>query len=329
MSLPILTTSARKSLKRCPQQWVWRYEDGLVPRGDDGTADALWFGIGVHLALAEWYKKGKRRGQHPADTFEDWASDEIRYVKANREDWDDVPKYEDALELGIAMLEQYIDKWGQDEQWNIIHIEHPFKVRITRKGTPLAIFQSTFDGVERDEVDGGIYLLEHKTATTISLAYLELDDQAGAYWAVASDVLRSEGILKEREKIKGIQYNFLRKAMPDERPQNADGLYLNLNGTVSKKQPRPYFVRPEPIMRSVGERFAQMERIADEAAVMEGIRSGAIPVLKNTTWECPRCEFFTMCTLHERGSNSWQELKRDSYDVVDPYARYTVKSAGE
>lgn len=323
--VPIVTTSARSCFRRCPQRWYWQYVMGLAPKRQ--TADALWFGIGVHIALAKWYGKGQRRGPHPADTFDEWAGDEIRHIRLARDFEYDEPKYEDAHELGISMLEGYIEKYGRDERWGIISIETPFSVKVVYQGKAIAIFKSTWDGVFIDRHTGLVYLVEHKTATQIATAYLALDDQGGIYWAVASKVLEARGVLKDGQQIAGIQYNFLRKAMPDDRPENEEGLKINKDMTVSKRQPSPLFVRPEPVERGPAERRIQMERLAAEVAVMEGMKAGTIPVYKNTNRDCTYCPFFDMCQLHERGGELWKEVARHDFVKADPFARYR-KSAG-
>lgn len=323
--LPIITTTSRSTFRHCPQKYVWRYEMGLTPKGE--TADALWFGTGVHVALAKWYLKGTKRGLHPAVTFGEWCDDEMREVRASREEWEDQPKYEDAYELGVAMLENYVDEYGKDPQWHIIAIEQPFKIKVTWHGKPVALFMSAWDGVFRNLVDDRIYLLENKTASQISLAYLELDDQGGSYWAVASAWLRAKGILGPNENIAGIMYNFLRKTKGDDRPRNEGGAYLNMDGSVSKKQPPPAFVR-KIIERSPPEQKTQMERLANEVAVMNAMRDGIIPVTKGSNKDCPRCEFWDICRLHERGGDTWDKLARQLYTKQDPYGRYR-KSASE
>jgi hypothetical protein len=325
MALPTLTTSERKSFARCPQQWFWRYRTGLSPR--NGSADALWFGIGVHVALAKWYQKGRRRGTHPAATFGQWCADETREIRASREEWDDLPKYEDARELGVAMLEGYVEKYGRDLDWDIIYIEHPFRVKVNWRGRDVVYFMSAWDGVFRDLADGRIYLLENKTAAQISTAYLALDPQAGIYWALATQVLRARKVLQGNERIAGIHYNFLRKTMGDDRPRDEQGRYLNQDNSISKRQPPPAFVR-EVIERQPSELRAEIDSLADDVEIMDRMRSGDLPVTKNRTWECPRCEFFTMCQLHQHGGDKWQEIARSSFTQVDPYARYT-KSASE
>jgi hypothetical protein len=278
----------------------------------------LWFGIGIHEALAAWYLKGLRRGPHPAETWEAWTAEEIAFAKTYLDDTFDEPVWVDAVELGTAMLEEYVDYYGRDEQWNIISVEQPFRVRITREGTPVAYFASRWDGVARDESDGKIYLLEHKTATQIITAYLELDDQGGSYWAVASQLLRAKKILKPNEQISGIIYNFLRKGLPDDRPQDADGNYLNKDNSISKRQPPQPFVRVM-VERSPKEQRTQLERIADEVTVMDAARSGLIPITKTPTKDCPRCPFWIPCGLHERGSDAYQTVLKNNYIQIDPY----------
>jgi hypothetical protein len=323
--LPLVTTTSRSTFRRCPQKWVWRFEDGLTQKGE--TADALWFGTGVHEALAKWYLRGARRGPRPADTFDNWCSNEMREIRASREEWEDQAKYEDALELGIAMLDNYIQEYGADDNWDIVAIEQPFKIRVTWHGKPVALFMSTWDGVYRDRKDGKLYLLEHKTASQITLPYLALDDQAGVYLAVAEQWLKTKNIMRQNEHIAGIMYNFLRKTMGDDRDRNEGGAYLNKDGSVSKKQPPPPFVR-NLVERGPGESRTQMERLANEVAVMNAVRDGTIPVTKSTTKDCTWCEFFYVCTLHERGSTTaFNEYVRHGFTKKNPFDRYQ-KSAG-
>jgi hypothetical protein len=329
---PIITTSERKSFATCPQQWFWSFRCGLTSTQE--KPDAYWFGIGVHEALAEWYGLGFKRGPHPAKTFRAWVGEEVRMIKASHSDrdreWYDEQLYLDAGELGTAMLTAYVDTYGRDDDWEVLAIEQPFELEIVDDDEVVAIFTSTFDGVERDAIDGKPYLMEHKTAAYISLAYLRLDNQAGSYFAAASLVLRHQGIIGPDENIEGIQYNFLRKSKPDPRPRNAGGAYLNKDGSISKVQPPPAFVRPEPIERSPREVNRQVERIADEVSIMNKMRTGELPVTKNTGIHCVRCPFFDMCVLHEKGGAAWKEFRDAEFARHDPYARYRgLKSAAE
>jgi hypothetical protein len=322
-NLPILRTSERSTFKRCAFRWYLEYRMGYRQRSPQ--ADALWFGIGIHESLAPWYRMGKRRGPHPADTWENWVGEEINFARTYLDETFDEPVWVDAKELGIAMLEAYIDEYGRDTQWDIIAIEQPFRVRIMRQGKPVAYFASRWDGVLRNQEDGLIYLLENKTAAQIVTAYLELDDQGGSYWAVASQLLRASGVLKPGESIAGIIYNFLRKTIPDDRPVNEEGQFLNKDNSVSKRQPPQAFVRMI-VERSPKEQATQLARIADEVTVMNAAKEGIIPITKTPTKDCPRCPFWIPCTLHERGSDNYKTVLKNNYKQSDPYVD-TRKSA--
>lgn len=334
------------------------------------SSNALWLGTGIHIALAEWYKyKGLRRGPFPSETFAEWAEGEIRWVKTQARthevgtlDTIIEEKLVPGKELGITMLEGYVKHWGKDPQWSIITREHSGQIDVTDPNDVeklLVIYAFTYDGVMRNLATGDLELIEHKSAQAISMDHLPLDDQAGSYWAIASQELSASGLIKPNERIKGIRYNFLRKAMPDERPKNADGYATNkptksnyiaaltadgltdvtdklslpkleelarqrsltVLGDISKVQPKPLFER-ELVRRTASERATQIRRIQDEALWMREVRTGRLPLIKNPNFNCQwDCDFYDMCQLDEAGDpEAVREYREEVYTVRDPYA---------
>jgi hypothetical protein len=327
--LPIIRTSERKDFRRCQIRWWWGWRMGLTK---PFAAGSLWFGEGYHIALAEWYRNGLDRGPHPAETFAAWVGEERRRIFTTPNPGVDEVEIVNAKDLGVAMLNAYVERYGRDEHMYFMATEQVFQMLIPglSQGDPfIAIFAGTFDGVYRDLTDDSIWLIEHKTAKAIQTGHLSLDDQAGGYWMAATQVLRHAGLIGPREELSGIRYNFSRKAMPDDRPINADGMRLNKDGTVSKSQPAPYFVR-EPVLRTRAERQTQIERIRDEARQMDAIRKGDLPITKNPTRDCQwDCPFFNMCELHE-AKEAWEDYATAMYVVEDPYADHrTRKSTAE
>ncbi len=319
--VPLLTTSEIKSLDRCPQAWWWGYRAGL--RGKAKPADALWFGTGIHYALAEWYNIGFERGADlPSKTFRDWVGDEVVEIKGNyaekEREWFDEPAYYDAGDLGVAMLDHYVQEYGEDPDWEIIAVEQAFEVELVRSGKTVAVFAGCVDGALIDHSDGYPYLLENKTAGAIKTAHLPLDMQAGNYFAAGNTVLRHQGILSSKQTLHGIMYNFLRKSPPDERPRGSGGAYLNKDGNPSKRQPPRAFLR-EPIDRQPREVDSILRRLTDKAVLMDAYRTGREPLTKNITDMCPYCPFFNMCLLHEKGGNRWKQIRDQQFIVTDPY----------
>jgi hypothetical protein len=323
----MLRTSERKLFRECHQAWWWRYMEWLSPKGR--PAPHFWFGTAVHYALAEWYKPGFRRGPRPVTTFKKWmASQESELIPAGYNDQGQA-QFADALELGVSMLTRYVARYGKDDELETLAIEQPFQVDILNgKGEYVVTAVGTFDGALLDHSDDGIYLWEHKTAANIATAFLALDDQAGTYFAVATQVLRALELIEPGDAIDGVLYNYLRKAKPDERPKDPQGFYLNKNGERSKVQPPAEFHR-EVVERTPGEVNRQLSRIRDDALLMRAVREGKVPLTKNTSYRCPKCPYFDLCVLDEKGDQrAVKAYKRSSFNAVDPYADHR-KSASE
>jgi hypothetical protein len=321
-NLPIFTTSERRAFKRCQQRWWWEYRAGLRRR-DGVTPTALWFGIGIHEALASLYQPGFKRNKDFIDVWTNYCdSDELSIsVKA---DVNGEEIWADARELGVQMLQNYINIYDWDKNWDVIAIETPFQLEIPHPADPektLGVFTSTYDGVYRDKNDGKIKLMEHKTAKAIITSHLPMDDQGGSYWMSANFILRDRGVLGPKESIQSITYNFLRKAMQTDKQTDSLGRILNKDGSISKRQPPPLLQRVE-VDRTIKEQKKQIERMSQELLAMEQYREKKLlPIKTPGNDTCPMCPYKEMCELEERGA-AWQEFRDAVYIRKDPYDRY-------
>jgi hypothetical protein len=238
-----IRNSERGSLGKCPQRWWWDWREGLRLKE---TPKALWFGTAIHEALADYYRPGTKRSKDFIDKFRESADMEEEYIRANVGDIDE-DQWVDARTLGEQMLTGYHKYWGGDKKWDVIATEQTFSVKIPlvapggsnrfnrrmidkilAKYGEFFIIDGTWDGVYYDKADKRFKLMEHKTAGSISLGHLPMDNQAGTYWLVAGSAGVSQGWLPKDKGISEITYNFLRKGMPDPRPQDAEGYARNL-----------------------------------------------------------------------------------------------------
>lgn len=224
--LPLLRVSERIAFRRCPQRWWWGWREGLKPQGPPN--DKLWFGTGVHLALALWYKPGHKRGQDPRITWREFVADDVAFIRNEFGEKHDTSQFVEAGTYGEELLGWYLDEYGRDRKWDVVAPEQTFEVIVPdRDGKPIVRLVGTFDGVYRDLDDGQLKLMEHKTAAQIVTSHLALDDQGGTYVTVATHSLREQGLIGPKESITEVTYNFLRKGKRDDRPVNADGLATN------------------------------------------------------------------------------------------------------
>jgi len=329
--LPMLRNSERTSFRNCRWAWNLSFNRTLQPRT---ASPPLRFGTLIHKSLAAHYIPGKKRGESPVVAFEKFYNEELK-IQEKMGFRDEDGKWQDAGELGIAMMTNYLDQYGADDQWEVLVTEQPFEVIVNHPdtGEPWFVFVGVIDGAWRNLGTKKIWIPDHKTTSGIgptTVKHLVLDDQAGGYWTWGVDWLYEKGYLKPNQKLAGMLYNFMRKAIPDERPykmRKGVRQYLNADGTVSKKQPSPYFLR-QPIYRDEMDKQAARTRALLDYGEVEMVRQGILTVNKNPGWmTCPNCWAIDICELHEAG-HDWEDMVRATTQEWDPYAEHEIY-AGE
>lgn len=355
----LLRNSERGVFKDCRLKWWWSYVDRLVPRGQ--PQKALAFGTLVHAGLAGWYIPGRERGVPPWETFR------REYQKFMEEYGELIMRGEDeksvdAGDMGEFMLRHYVEHYGNEEgKFEVISPEQSCQVDVydPETGAYLFTYVFTVDAVIRDLTKrrGPLGMLEHKTSASAEKpgTPVWLDEQGRSYWTFGEPWLVWNGYLAWNENVEFLIYNVLRKAMPDTRPQNAQGHRLNKPtkdvlveratllalptkgkkvedlvaelraagvdtdqlGEVSKNQPPKYFNR-EHIFVTDGERVTMMNRVVNEFLEMQMVKAGILHVGKNPGQHCGFCQFRDICELHESG-NDWESVRDEMFIQGDPY----------
>jgi hypothetical protein len=339
----MLRTSERGALKRCEFAWDLGFNQKLKPLSE---APALRFGSLIHKALAAWYIPGVKRGVHPAKSFKKaYDEDLVRNNELFGMHLEEEERWVNAEELGVEMLNNYVDEYGTDADWEVLVTEMPFQVivpypddvdeefsadgRAHKKGEPWFKYTGILDGVWRQRRKKEIWIPDHKSTAGIQkkLSYLQMDDQAGAYWSFGLMYLVQNKLLSTRRELNGMLYNFLRKALPDERPSrfaNGTRIYLNQNGEVSKRQPPPYFMRL-PIFRDEHDRKEAVRRAMVEYDRIEKFRAGKLQITKNSgQFTCPMCSYRDLCEIHEVGGDFTSMLK-DTTQAWNPYEEHEIR----
>lgn len=321
--LPVVRSHERIDFKRCNKKWYWKWRKGLVPK--EISFGALSLGTWVHSALARWYQPGIKRNGSLVDLFRADAQLDMQLAEDAGAPEHAIEKAEELIELGSAMLNAYQAAYGHDRKIRVIQAEIPLEFTISdNTGAVVAVHRLKPDLVFADE-QGGVWLMEHKTAASIRTEHLVIDDQARPYGAMAGPALRKLGLIRSDVDFKGILYNFLRKALPDDRPRDAKGRALNRNGSVSKRQPPVNFQRI-PVRMTGKAKLRTLHRVQSETVLItemtRGLREGRLTadgLPKTPHNSCPRtCQFWALCVAEEEGSDI-TGMEREMFVRRNPY----------
>jgi PD-(D/E)XK nuclease superfamily len=321
-------TSERSSFKRCRFAWDIAFNKNLRPVR---TAPALRFGTLVHQAMELRYPVGRKRGPLPHRSFMKLfdAEVELNGPMLMKLGDDGFEEWHSARDVGVHILEEFIDEFGDDERFEVLATEQVFQTPVLSPGGELVFtYVGTLDGVWRDlEHRGRLLIHDWKTAGRISTAHLAVDDQASAYLTFAAQWLRAQHIIPAKADLSRMMYTYIRKAEPDDRPRDANGSYLNKDGSVSKRQPPPLFHR-EWVYRGKHTHELVRERAIQEFREMQMVRAGELAVLKSAnSFACGNCGFRAPCEAHEIGADFGSVL--DSlFEPWDPYSDHEVREEG-
>lgn len=204
----VLTFSALNTFRNCPRKYKHRYIDCLRPRE---KADSLSFGSVIHGAIELWYRSA-------ADNNRLWTVLDFIDQQFPQRVGDDGQKA--TWNLARAMFTAYASRYAT-EDFEIVEVELPFtgEIRNPDTGRPSQTFVMAGKADAIVKRSDGMYLLEHKTASSIDANYLDklwTDTQIALY----SFYLRQLGY-----PIVGVIYNVLLKSRLKQKAGETEAEY--------------------------------------------------------------------------------------------------------
>lgn len=311
-----MRNSERALWLRCRQAHHWGYTERLKPKVE---AAPLRFGSLIHGALEVRYPKGIKRGPHPTRTFKKLYDAELEKSLAfGFKDADG--KWEDARELGIAMLDGYVEKYGMDQNYEVLATEQTFRTPIRVKGRTIAFYVGTFDGIWKDRTKRRLVIKDYKTTKNDPTKnhHLTLDEQASTYMSFGTAWMVQQGLLKPGKFPSHMLYTFLKKQKPWSGPTNAKGQRLTATGKVAADQGGPLFHR-ELVYRDEYQRNYFKNRATQTISEML-----TLPVYKSPgMFTCIGCQYRDICELDEDGADIG-DLKKAAFTTWEPYASHEL-----
>lgn len=287
----------------CRQKWQWQYPDGYTPILSNKN---LEFGKGIHAALDHYYVPDPDLEKDMIEYFSKWMDMRIKAIPGKFDD--NIEQFYGMKDLGIVMLEGYLEKWGGKEEFDVLATEKTLRRRLPVPDSDKTVrcdVVSRLDGIVRCHITEKLFSLEHKTYQRYDPKGNDMDIQFTSQVWVGEKYAESLGL---DEPIVGVIYNGLRKQAP------------------GPKVKAPLFVR-QKIFRNQSE----IQSFLHSAYWMyKESRKWKIYPQPNAI-ECSYCDYREPCTEKMRGGD-YQFLLDHNYKKRRPYhgkAKTTRGSRGE
>lgn len=268
MDIIPIHASDRGTFKRCRRKWDWSspMRNNLVSNTNmQGIVMPLWFGSGIHYALAQYYSPTLRRD--PVETFIWWYDLQMsggvvtehqldlvydrhpqydaagdRYIVKGLDDllpFDDPEVFEEHRDMGVGMLTYYKDYAEREDNFAVIVEEHTFSVPVTDPDGKIIFavdprdevwkevhLRGTQDGIIQDLETGQFGILEHKSAVSIDENYhRKLEKDEQCTTYVYAAEREAELYDLEYDKISYVLYNAIRKTYPKPPTELKSGMF--------------------------------------------------------------------------------------------------------
>ena len=159
----------------CPREFALSTIAGLAP---EHPSDPLSTGLLFHLSLERYYQAIQKHGVGREGRRIGAAAAISIYEALQNE-----PGYGSIFEETKAIIDGYLDEYDRDEPWEILAVEETLEYAI--QGFE---YTTRLDLLVRDTQRGGVYVVEHKSARSITpdlLDNYEMDLQVlGQIWLV-------------------------------------------------------------------------------------------------------------------------------------------------
>ena len=227
----VLTYSALNTFRNCPRKYKHRYVDCLRPRE---RSEALSFGSVIHGALELWY-------QATGDSNRLWTA--LDYIDQQFPERVGDDTQTAAWHLARAMFTGYADRYAQ-EDFEVVEVEKSFTGEIrnpdTGRQSQTFVIAGKADAiVQRPD---GMYLLEHKTASSIDANYLD------KLWTDTQIALYSHYLRQLGYPIVGVIYNVLLKCRLKQKAGETQQEYhpergetVEISGNKNERKPSQNF----------------------------------------------------------------------------------------
>ena len=247
---------------------------------------SLYFGHVIHEALSLWYKTGGN------------LKDVYRLIDSKFPNYQSDPGQKQDRFLAYVMLTSYADKY-QEEDWRIVGLDLEFsgQIRNPRTGSKSRTFTMAGKANGIVEVDGELFLLEHRTVSTSE------EMTPDRLWADTQTILYSYYLQQKGLPIVGVIYNILIKSRLQQKQGETEEEFERRKSELLAKSKTGKTTAQQQLPETDAdylERLKQWYQKEDALQrVVLRIPEDRIPLLQEEIWE------MTQQYLGSRRRNCW------------------------
>lgn len=318
--LPKISISAMQSFLACRRMWKYSYREYLESKE---TAVQLQDGIGIHNALAEYYRTGVK----PVIVFKKWARAEEKKLFDKGRFTEEMTEFDDRVQLVKGILRnyyKYVRNHGDFQVFNINKkpaVEMGLEIPIyspTTKGKVIGIFALVLDLLVVGTSDE-ILVVDHKSMTNKQdeAEKQQRNQLVGYAYAVTQkfDIRVEGGIINGLRKKLPVKPELLKSGRLSSR--------LNIDTTFDaymkaleeyeldpddyadvlnalKDAPNTFFPRIfTPITKKEIRSFAEHLPF-----IFLDMSNPTLPLYPNFSYNCRFCRFKDLCDCEEKGEDT-------------------------
>jgi len=285
MEKQLSTYSMWKLFRNCRKAYWWRYVQCLVRRERDAHR---WLGQTIHQALQSYYE-----GEHSSIQQ---LIDRAYPLRAGNDD------ERGQWHLATAMMKAYAARWAELESFDVINTELEFSGDIINPESGVQSRSFSLAG----KVDmlvrsgGGLWLVEHKTASIIDGNYLE------NLWTDFQIALYAHYIgMSIQEPVVGVIYNILGKPMLNQRKGETEQEFEQRRAELIAKSKSGKSTAKQHTAESDDEFQARLAEKYSETGIFHReaiyVSVDRTRVLQAELWE------LTQALLHARRRDIWYQ----------------------
>lgn len=286
------------SARQCPHKHQLSYRERWVSPTE---SPALTRGTRWHWIMETWYlalREGGPKRTYKMEVIQQAMADINQFLKRI----DD----EQEQRLLTYMWGEYRRCYGLDMEWEILSVEGKIEIPLPnpRGGESKFGIKLKMDLVVRD-FNGSIAVVDHKTCRVLPYdKEYAIDDQFALYtWGLRQTGLDCAYSL----------HSAARTFVPaeDDRPKNSDGLSLNKDGSVSKRQPAGGLLSERFKRTRMHRTDLELENIAREVyttleAMWDADTRYRVPDGERCRW---RCDYLEACLAGRKGLDEKKMLR--------------------